>query len=175
MTEAVSRLKTRLDRLDASRLVFYGHSLGAVIAFELARSVAPSAAALVVSGRRSPDTCSDLAQEDLTDSRNVRTLMIRLMNPPTEVLADSALLTLASRAFVADLEISRTYLVTKDITLNIPVTVAAFDRDDVVPPEAMNGWEKFTTASFDQVALEGGHDAPAGAPAPLLKLLGEHF
>ena len=112
LPELLRALLPRLERQDAPYVLF-GHSMGALVAFELARGLrhlgAPPPAGLIVSGSRAPErrgASHDLHR--LPDEDFLRELR-RFEGLPEEVLRDPELLALTLPALRADFEMIETW------------------------------------------------------------------
>ncbi|TQN28377.1 surfactin synthase thioesterase subunit [Haloactinospora alba] len=149
-------------RIAAERTVplLFGHSMGAIIAFETARrleSMRRPAAYLVVSGRPAPSNArprtpvSALAREEL-----VRVLRA-YGSAAEEVLEHEELLDLLLPMIRADFAMIERYRYQPGPPLSCPIQAWCGDRDPEVAPEAMQGWEEETAERFDLFVRSGGH------------------
>jgi len=141
----------------------FGHSTGALCAFEVIREVrrlnGPLPVHLFVAGRRAPSIpmakteLAGLSVEELTDE------MRRLGGTPEEVLANPALLALIQPLLAADFEVNELYDYHAEPRLPIPVTAFAGTRDHFAHPDDVAGWQDETGGVYTQLVLEGGHFA----------------
>lgn len=154
-TEALS------DRLGGS-FAFFGHSMGAILAFEVARRLcrrgAPGPRHLFVSGRPAPrveDTdppIRDLPRDEFIDA--VRAYS----GTPEEVLQNEELMELVEPLLRADFSVSETYEYRPDPEpLAVPITVFGGLQDEEVSPEDLEAWRLETRGEFRKHLLEGGH------------------
>lgn len=141
---------------------FFGHSLGAVLAFEVARRLqrdgAPVPLHLFVSGRsapRAPDETEpihDLPRDEFIEA--VRSYS----GTPDEVLANEELMELLEPLLRADFSVSETYEYRPGSELlATPVTVLGGVHDPEVPPQNLEGWRLETRGAFQKHLLDGGH------------------
>jgi pyochelin biosynthetic protein PchC len=148
----------------AGPLVLFGHSLGAVVAFEVARRLerGPLAgpAALIVSGRRAPSrqTAETL---HLHDDSGVLTQLHRLGGTEVEVLADEDLLRTILPAVRADYRALAAYAeaVAEEAAgpVACPIVAMAGVDDPVAPVDDALAWSQFTTGGFESEVFPGGH------------------
>jgi medium-chain acyl-[acyl-carrier-protein] hydrolase len=140
---------------------FYGHSLGALVAYRLTRGlVAQGHAApafLAVSGRRSP-TCPLLATAlwNLPEDALIDALRA-LGGLPESLLASAKWRRLFLPYMRADLRLSDEYLEAPDAPL--PLTVIALrGRDDpIVSARELGNWCGVAGLGFEQDAVPGAH------------------
>lgn len=141
--------------------VFFGHSLGALVAYEVAVRLAalglPQPAHLVVSAcgppweRREPQGLQALSDEEL-----MRMVQQRYGGISAQALEDRELVELTAPAYRADLEAFDTYRWLGHEALAIPVTALAGSDDDVAPVRLL-GWQRVTTGPFRRRVLPGDH------------------
>jgi medium-chain acyl-[acyl-carrier-protein] hydrolase len=140
---------------------FYGHSMGALIAFELARRLReagrPEPAHLLVSGCRAPqlpDTRDDTY--DLPDPEFVEELR-RLRGTPPEVLEYEELLRLMLPLLRADFAVAQTYRYSEGPPLGCPLTAVGGLRDEEVTRAHLTPWRELTAGPFSLHMLPGDH------------------
>lgn len=149
------------DRLGGS-FAFFGHSMGAILAFEVARRLrrrgVPGPRHLFVSGRPAPRVedddppIRDLPRDEFIDA--VRAYS----GTPEEVLQNEELMELMEPLLRADFSVSETYEYRPDPEpLAFPLTVFGGLQDDEVPPEDLEAWRLETRGEFRKHLLEGGH------------------
>jgi medium-chain acyl-[acyl-carrier-protein] hydrolase len=150
-------LQTELDRPFA----FFGHSMGAWVAFELASRFEKSGRQpdyLFVSGRQSPATPDFLpAIHQLPDTAFIDELQHRYSGIPSTVLNDADLLALFLPSLRLDVTILETYTPTSISPLDLPIAVFNGENDTTLPQEALAGWKNFTRKSFSWHTFPGGH------------------
>lgn len=149
-------------------VVLFGHSVGALAAFELVREMRreglPLPARLLVSGRQAPHIASqarpirDLPDEALLD------VVRDLGGTPAAVLDDPELVAMFLPALRADLEMNECYQYVKDDSLDTPITAFAAVSDERVSPADVAAWAVHTARGFNLVPVEGGHFAITTQP-----------
>ena len=140
---------------------FFGHSMGAIIAFELAlrlrdeRGLEPKH--LFISGRRPPRIPRrDPYIHDLPDPEFIAEIE-RLNGTPREVLDHQELMALMIPLLRADFAVCHSYTYVPGQPLRCPITVLGGTRDEEVPPEELDLWGEETTGDFKVQLLEGDH------------------
>ncbi|WP_353942637.1 alpha/beta fold hydrolase [Streptomyces sp. HUAS MG91] len=144
----------------------YGHSLGAMTAFELVRRIGavggPEPVHLMVSGCGAPELCGGL--EGLTPIRDMSTEQIaevlrRLGGTPEWLLGNRALLAMVLPPFRADFTVKENYRYVPCAPLSLPVTALAATDDPRASVADAAAWEAHTTGPFTLRTLSGGHFA----------------
>ena len=141
----------------SGRFALFGHSMGALIAFELARSLQrqgrPLPARLVVSAFAAPDLVATVTPiHDLPDEAFLRELEA-LYGTPRDALANVELLSMLR----ADFRAVETYRFVPGQALDCPI-VAYIGADDlVVSSQSMEAWRRHTGKSFLLRTLAGDH------------------
>lgn len=143
-----------------SAYALFGHSLGAIVAFELAHALiargAPAPLRLFASASAAPALRDDRDRAaPMSDVKLVEELR-RLGGTPEEALADPQLMTLVLPALRADFLMSGGYVRQPRGPLSCPITALGGTRDDVAH-DAIAAWEAETSAGFDMRLFEGGH------------------
>lgn len=140
---------------------FFGHSLGALVSFDLTRKLRnefrlqPSH--LFVSGSRAPHiTRDDPITYNLPDDQFINELK-RLNGTPREVLQHPELLRLMITTLRADFEISETYISSAMSPLDCPITAFSGWEDEEAPKGDVEAWKYQTTASFNLLMMPGDH------------------
>ena len=141
--------------------VLFGHSLGALLAFETARAVRDSlgeACALMVSGRNAPSThrAGGGSLHALPDAELVAATGIWGGLPP-ELDAFPALRARSLRALRTDLLLAETYRRRPAAPLACPVTVFGGDEDELVDAPGLAAWQSETTGQTTVIIAPGGH------------------
>jgi medium-chain acyl-[acyl-carrier-protein] hydrolase len=155
--------------------IFFGHSMGAIIAFEVARRLrrdgAPEPEYLFVSGRPAPQLPDqERHTHDLPEPEFLEELR-RLNGTPKEVLEHSELLELTLPIIRADFALCQNYHYVPDARLDYPILAFGGVDDREVSLEQLRAWGDQTTASFSVRMLSGDHFFLVSARAVLLKTL----
>ncbi|GAA3390717.1 thioesterase II family protein [Cryptosporangium minutisporangium] len=133
----------------------FGHSMGASVAYEVARRV--PVRALVVSGQPAPRWHRSGVVLDMSDA-DVLAAIRRLGGTASAVLDDPDLREMVVDVMGGDLRLLRTYTPTPaEPPLEVPVRALAGASDPAAPPEQVADWRTVTTGPFDLTTLPGGH------------------
>ncbi|MFB6556350.1 thioesterase II family protein [Streptomyces sp. NPDC056405] len=139
---------------------FFGHSLGAVVAFEVARRfeqlTAQGPTRLFASARRAPSVAGE-EQVHLLDDTGLLTELERLGGTESAVLADADLRALVLPVVRADYRAVESYRAAPGARVTCPVTVFVGDADPVTPVSDAAAWEGDTTKGADVQVFQGGH------------------
>jgi len=157
----------------------FGHSVGGLVAFEVARALqrggAPAPEVLFVSGSRAPRTPYQGATARGQGERELLERMRRLGGTPPELLGDPALMAERVRAFRADVILSQEYRYTPGPPLHAPVHALAGSADALVPRGEAAGWRAETRGPFRLRSLPGGHFFLHTAEPFLLRIVGSEL
>lgn len=160
-------------------LVFYGHSMGAILAYEVARLLARDnprqVAHLFVSGRRAPQLAARLAPvHQLADHAFIEALRA-YGGVPAAFDGNSRLLHSLVPVIRADLALVETYGYTPHPPLQCPITAIHATDDRVVVADELMAWQHRTCAAFEFQACDGGHFFHVEQPQRLVDLLQRSF
>lgn len=158
--------------LDRPYLLF-GHSMGALIAFELARALrrrgAPAPSCLAVSGRRAPQLPDpDPPLHKLDDAWFVAAMVRRYNGIPKLILDDPELLRLFLPTMRADLTLIETYAYTPEPPLDCPIVAFGGRSDGRASLPELEAWGAQTLQPLGARQLPGDHFYLQGARAELL-------
>lgn len=146
---------------------FFGHSMGALIAFELVRELrrrgGPQPVHLFVSGRRSPEVPA--REEPIHDLPEPEFLeKIRELNgTPEEVLQHAELMRLLLPILRADFSINENYAFVPGDPLEMGISAFGGLGDEEVTREDLAAWAQHTRGRFRQRMLPGDHFFLQGA------------
>jgi medium-chain acyl-[acyl-carrier-protein] hydrolase len=137
----------------------FGHSMGAIIAYEFARRLQTcgSMRHLLVSGQRAPHLPLRRKQSyDLPDAA-FRERLRELDGTPGAVLRDADLMELLLPRLRSDFELNETYKRVEHAPLVCPVTAFGGAQDKEVSRSDLEAWRLTTTSAFDLKMFPGGH------------------
>lgn len=163
-------LEPYLDRPFA----FFGHSIGALVCFELARELRRSGGNeprhLFVSGCPAPQVpCSDRIC-DLSESEFLARLY-RLNGTPSEVLSHPELMQVMLPVLRADFALRDQYHHRAESPLNCPITAFGGMSDVHVDALMLRGWRQHTRDRFQLWLFQGDHFFLRSAQGPVLEVL----
>ena len=160
--------------------VFFGHSMGALIAFELSRQLRRLGARqpehLFVSGFRAPHLPDRQAPTyDLPDSEFIEELR-RLSGTPDEVLQSTDLMAFLMPTLRADFALTERYSYAHEMPLECSVSAFCGAEDPEVNYDEITGWGQHTSGSFEFQTIPGNHFFLLGqGQAQLLRLISEEL
>ena len=158
LVEAISQaIIPHLDKPFA----FFGHSMGALLSFELARSLRrngrPTPVHLFVSGCSAPHVRSaDGPVHQLPDESLIEKLRT-LNGTSSDVLESNELIKILLPSLRADFEICETYHYTPEPKFDFPVTVLAGLEDKECPLPEMEAWKELTDNEYSVHLFPGDH------------------
>jgi medium-chain acyl-[acyl-carrier-protein] hydrolase len=157
----VAAIAEALARFDDLPFVFFGHSMGALVAFETARALRRGAcqgpAWLFASGFRAPQLADDDAPiHDLPEPAFLAKLQ-ELEGTPAEVLQNEEILRLMLPIVRADFAVVETYRYLPEPPLACPITAFGVLRDKHFGRAHAAAWREQTSSSFEMYMLEGTH------------------
>jgi medium-chain acyl-[acyl-carrier-protein] hydrolase len=150
-----------LWRLCQGRFAFFGHSMGALVGFELSRtlrrqgSVTP--VCLAVSGFGAPHLASIRRPAAHLPDTDFLEELRRLEGTPPGVLDNPELLELLLPLLRADFSAVETYQFVPEMPLSCAILAYGGNGDAEVPLEQVEGWSVHTTGSFRMRSFEGNH------------------
>jgi pyochelin biosynthetic protein PchC len=140
-------------------LVFFGHSMGAVIAFEVARRLQDRGSTprhLFASGRRAPSRYRPESVHTRDDA-GIIAEMVALSGTDRAILGDPEILRMVLPAIKGDYHAIETYRYRDGAPLTCPITVLTGDADSRVTAAEAAAWQEHTSAGYDLRVLTGGH------------------
>jgi surfactin synthase thioesterase subunit len=177
MAVLADRLYDILRRQPELPLTLFGHSMGALLGFELARRLEAEGLGpvrLFASGRRAPST---YRQEDvhLRDDAGILAELRALKGTSSFLLGDDELMRAALPALRADYQATETYSCAPDVAVNCPITVLTGDSDEKTTLDEAASWERHTRGPFELKVFTGGHFFLTDHVDEIVKLMSGHF
>jgi len=161
MQDLLDKLEIELQPELDQPFAFFGHSMGAWVAFELANRLEKCGRQpeyLFVSGRQSPVTLDSLPPiHQLPDAAFIDELQRRYAAIPEKVQNDADLLALFLPSLRADVTILETYRPRSPHPLDVPIAVFNGESDTTLPLETLADWRDFTRGPFTSHTFSGGH------------------
>ncbi len=160
-TMAQSVMDALLER-PALPTIFFGHSMGGLVAFEVARRLTlaalPTPARLFVSGHAPPHRPpANEPFSHLPDLDFLRVLDERFAAVPPELLQYPDLLALLLPALRADVAAVEAYRPAKHAVLACPLSAFGGTDDATATPDDLEAWGELTRGPFDVRLFAGGH------------------
>ena len=149
------------DEVPGSPYVFFGHSLGALIAFAVCREFRRNGTALpgtlIVSGAKAPHLPHRKPPiHDLPEPEFIEELR-RMEGTPEEALANKELMDVLIPMLRADCSVSETYNHTEEPPLPCRIVAFGGQDDEDVPVEDVEAWSVHTGSGFEHRIFPGGH------------------
>jgi surfactin synthase thioesterase subunit len=161
LTPLVKAIATHIGGEIKVPYALYGHSMGALISFELGRELfgkqGNSPAHIFVSGCRAPQWPKTVPPTfNLPHDKFIGELE-KLNGTPRKVLDDPELMEVFLEILRADFEMVDTYEYCTDERLSCPITVYGGLQDEEVSVESCRAWQEQTSASCKVQMFEGDH------------------
>ncbi|BCB82715.1 thioesterase II family protein [Phytohabitans suffuscus] len=164
--DSIHRLADRIAEVllplagEGKRLAFFGHSMGATVAYEVALRLeeagAPPLTLLFASGRRSPSSYRPESVH-LRDDRGIVTELQLLGGTEARLVNDPEVLAMALPALRADYRAIETYSHVPERSLRCPVLVLIGDSDPRVTLDEAKRWAGHSTGPWELRVFPGGH------------------
>jgi medium-chain acyl-[acyl-carrier-protein] hydrolase len=164
MGPLIEALAAAIDPLVDQPFAFFGHSMGAAVAFELARLLRkrgrPMPRLLIASSARAPQfRRNHVAGPDPTDDELLAQVR-RLKGSPEAVFDHAEFRRAILPALRADATLYRHYVYTDDSPLECPIRAYGGAADPHIQTEHLDAWGEQTAAGFAVRIFEGGHFYP---------------
>lgn len=160
MAEFADRLTAELVGLDDRPTVFFGHSMGAALAFEtiwrLEQRGEPGVRRLIASGRRGPSTFRDEKLFQVPDGALIREIK-ELNGTSSELLADDEILRMALPSIRGDYQAIETYRCSPNRKITAPIAVLTGDKDPKTTLDEARVWLSHTSGESRMKVFPGGH------------------
>lgn len=141
--------------------VLFGHSMGALTAFELCRALrragAPLPLRLMVSAHRAPDLPAWRPRASTLPRPEFLARLAEMAGPSTAQQVDTDLLDFLSPMMRADFELCETYRYVPEDPMPMPFTCFAAVDDPEVRVNEMLAWRRHTTQACQVYPFAGGH------------------
>ncbi|MGH9632930.1 MAG: alpha/beta fold hydrolase, partial [Bryobacteraceae bacterium] len=177
MQDLIGALGPRIHAYMDRPVAFFGHSMGAAIAFELARWLRREGnqlpRALFVSAARAPQFRDGWQPPPEPSESEFLEQLRTLEGVPAEVLEDTELMRIVLPALRADARLYRNYVYSREYPLPMPVFAYGGTEDPNVRPEHLEAWTEQTTGRFVRREFAGGHFFIQSVQKQLLKALSE--
>jgi surfactin synthase thioesterase subunit len=163
---------------DAGRTVLFGHSFGALVAYDVAHLLADKgrpAAGLLVAGSSAPAVAvASMPEEGLSDEQ-LCAFLSRRGGTPSHLLADEELMQLTLPALRADLAIGRAYV--DDHPGRLPTGIAAVSgqQDTAVTAQRLETWRELTGSWLGSERVAGDHFSWLRDPVLMAGVLNRHW
>ena len=145
----------------SGRYVFYGHSLGSVVAFEMARKIQRQGGQgpdrLLVSSHTAPHLGLRRPFFHALPDKEFVDALRRLAGTPQEALENEDLMGLMMGVLRADFEVDETYIYEEGQPLECPISAFGGIDDPDVSQADLEAWRTHTSQQFSLQMMEGDH------------------
>jgi medium-chain acyl-[acyl-carrier-protein] hydrolase len=140
--------------------VLFGHSMGALLAFELARTLrhalGPVPVALILAAYSAPQSPPRAPIHHLPDAEFIDE-MRKLQGTSEAVLQNQELMAFVLPTLRADFQACDTYRYAAEAPLDCPIVIYGGLEDREVGVEGLDAWRSATSGPFERVMLPGNH------------------
>ncbi|ARV58854.1 putative thioesterase [Nostocales cyanobacterium HT-58-2] len=169
---------TLLPYLDKP-FAFFGHSMGALVSFELTRLLRKKynlePVHLFVSGRRAPQISNPDPPIHTLSEPEFKEELCRLNGTPKAVLDNGELMELLIPILRADFAVLETYVYAPEPALDCPITVFGGLQDSEVSKDELQAWHYQTNTVFSWQLFPGDHFFIHSAQSLLLQSLSQEL
>jgi len=156
----VADLAEAIEPLLDRPFVFYGHSMGALVAFELTRHLRregkPQPERLLLAAFRAPQLPNpNIKIYHLPDE--VLKVVLRKDGTPQRILQDEELMKVMLPTLRADFELCDTYEYRAEAPLGCPIAVFGGLEDVRISASDLDGWRAHSEVAYSFTRLPGGH------------------
>lgn len=161
MNELVPALVHGISPLLDRPHAWFGHSMGALVAFEACRALRrlrfPEPDRLLVSGHPAPHLPWGRPIMHNAPTEDLVTRLQQLSDTPREVLADESVLAALLPMLRADFSLFETYRHTDEPPLRQPISVFCGEDDDFATEQELAAWHQHSSAESTFHLLSGDH------------------
>lgn len=141
--------------------VLYGHSFGAMLAYEVARRLRSTRTTmprmLILAACRSPDAPPRIPAPWDCASEVFWEWVVSLHGNVSTVVEDAVLRAAVEPAFRADLRLANIWRNAPSVVLDLPIVTFGGEADHIVSRADIAGWAAYTSRAFRHVEFAGGH------------------
>jgi medium-chain acyl-[acyl-carrier-protein] hydrolase len=156
----VSDLTELVDAQIDSPFALFGHSLGALLAYEIARTLhdrGRTPALLMVAGRNGPTAPETHRRIHELPDREFVDALVALGGTSPALRHQPELLSMYLPMLRADMSLAERYTHQPGPTLTCPVVAAAGRRDLMTEPTGLLAWHRVTTGPCELAIVDGTH------------------
>ncbi len=169
----IDALEQAIDPYTKVPYAFFGHSMGAQLAFELTRRLRdrgiPEPQCLILSGRKAPQLQSKRKPIHTLPESEFREEVKRLNGTPDEALNNQELMDIVSPILRADFQAIETWEYTPSNPITVPMFVMGGVKDKNVTLDDLEEWRQVSTGPFGLELFSGDHFFINQATDSLLK------
>ncbi len=188
LDELTEQLLVGIERYNDLPFVFFGHSMGGLVAYGLAQKMQERnmkmPEKLMISSIKAPSYMNRFT-ESLTEDNDDKlykksdkeflSRVEKLGGIPKILLDSKGFLELILPYFKRDMKLCETYDPANAKVLDIPFEIFGGNKDGIVNREELNGWKKFTSRSCAVTIFPGNHFYFLDNPTTLLFQISNAF
>lgn len=160
MEELVEQLADDFSSYQDTPFVFFGHSIGSLVSFNLARALRkrgmPMPEAMLVSGKKPPHFPAAQKLHKLSDGPLTEALQ-NYNGTPEVVIGNPELMSIFLPIMRADFSLDENFQYVPEPGFDFPIYAFGGTDDSAVPPDALVEWQNHTVSHFDAKLFPGGH------------------
>lgn len=159
MKELIEDLVQEINKYNEYKIILFGHSMGAKIAYEVAKRLElrnTPVEQLIISGSRVPHILEPNPIYHLPDEE-FKNELGRFDGTPKEILGNKELLNFFLPILRADFTMDETYCISEVVKLSCPILALGGTFDKEANEEAIVKWNEYTKSNFEVSIFEGGH------------------
>jgi medium-chain acyl-[acyl-carrier-protein] hydrolase len=161
LSELIPVLATALSPYLTKTILFFGHSLGALICFELAREIRRrkerQPLGIFVSASSAPHTLDTKSVDHILSDAEIIQKLLKYGGTPHEVLASGAIMKLMLPILRADFSLKETYKYRAEPPLNSSIFAYGGNTDATVSTHELDAWKEHTNSLFQLQLFPGDH------------------
>lgn len=171
-------LAADIERQSGADYALFGHSLGGLLALEVAHALqasgGPQPRALIVSGAQAPSVRDDSRYRHPYSDAELMDSLRRLNGTAPEVLADAELMAMTLPVLRADFLLCGRYQAPLRSPLRCPLHVLAGSRDGTAPPQP-RAWAAETSATCSSDVFDGDHFFIHSHESDVIRVIGQRL
>lgn len=157
----VNHLLPDIQALADKPLVFFGYSLGGLVAYELVKAMDQAGLKtpikLIFAGRGEPIAVAPEKKIYQFADNDFLSHIASFGGTPDTVLGEASIMQYFLPILKADFQVLDTYETRPPFILNCPIHAYVGDRDTMVSIESVARWRHYTNAEFSMEVERGGH------------------
>jgi medium-chain acyl-[acyl-carrier-protein] hydrolase len=174
---AISAIAEALH-FDETPISLFGHSMGALLAFELAWELKASKRninTLFISGHPAPHLPWTKPLISHYDQKTFGRALVETFGADVALLSNEDLLAMAYPTLRADFEMVETYIFQSRGPLACPISVFGGDQDREASEDELTAWQEHTFSRFQLRTLPGNHNFIHDSRAGLIEAIRSDF
>jgi len=157
----VEALEVALQPFMDVPFAFFGHSMGALISFELTRYLRrnqqPEPVHIFASSFRAPQLPDRNPPLHQLSDAGIVDMLTRIGGTPQSILQHAELMKMLIPIMRADFELCETYTYAPEPPLDCPITAFGGEQDLLVSAQELQAWQAQTRGAFSVRLFEGDH------------------